>query len=186
MKYLREYQQWRNHDLRYNLKWLKRHPIWENLQPCDEDKVWLYIENHYLDKYRMLFQVDCDWGSTGIWEIASPASTATGACYPNDILGSPPDVVSELEAWVNFHDQNACPECEKDDFDYTTFGAWGLSIAKKIKWCAPNDIYLEFHVFQELVKVDDGVIELDVPEYIQKLTGYRSLQTWIAEHPDEE
>jgi hypothetical protein len=186
MKYPEKYLYWRGHALRYSIPYIDRYPLWKNLKPDDELKVWHYIEDHYLEKYRMFFQVDVDWGSTGLWEIQTPGSTGTLACYPNDYLGSPPQVVKDLTEWVQGYDENAQPWKSDDAFDYDEFAQNGLEIAKKIKLYAPKDIYLQFHVFQEIVVIDDGVIELDVPLFIQNLTGFRSLQSYHLEHPDPE
>jgi hypothetical protein len=56
----------------------------------------------------------------------------------------------------------------------TKLDEWGLRIAKDVKRNLPSDYYVEFHVFRELVIADDGVIELDIPEWIRELVGLQT------------
>ena len=174
MKYPNLYQMWRNHDLRYKLTYFERHPLWQNLRVEDEERVWLFIEEHYFDRYHKFIQIYPEWESTGLWKKPFPGSDDLGFNISCDHLGLPQDVCKKVQEWQDYFDNYAEPWNKEDPCDYQKLNEWGLAVAKEVKRCAPPDFYVEYNQLCELVIIDDEVIELDVPEFIRNLTGFKS------------
>lgn len=146
-----------------------RSPLWEKLAAEDEIAAWLFIEENYLEKYKMFVKIEPEWSSSGIWQIHYPGSIGTGPCLVDNYLDLPQSVCDKVQAWQEYFDNNAKPWREKDDpMDYDLFDQWGLEVAREVKRFAPPDYYVEYHWFRELVLVGDKVIHKEIPEYIRK------------------
>lgn len=172
MKYQSLYESWRNHDLRYTMPSFERHPLWKNLRASDEERVWLFIEENYLDKYSMFIRIDPEWSSSGIWDIYFPGATGTGPCLIDNYLDLPKVVCDKVQAWVDYYDNYARPwKNENDPMDYDLLNMWGLNVAKIVKRFAPSNYYVEYHYFRELVISGNEVIEKEIPEFVRNLAG---------------
>ena len=144
-------------------------PVMKGLSAEKREAVWLFIEENYINKYRMFVKIDVDYGSSGIWQNPFPGTRAAVINLHCETLELPPEVCKKLDEWQEYFDLNATPWEEIDPCDYELLDRWGLEVAKEVKRYAPTDVYIEYHQFRELVLQGDEVIELGVPTYIRDL-----------------
>ena len=153
--------------------------LWKGLRESEEENAWTFIEENYLEKYRMFVRVFPDYGSSGVWENPYPGNGAVLNIDPEETLGLPLEVCELLKEYQDYFDKNSprdpSNEWEEDPCDHDEWDAWGLRVAKEVKRFTSPDVYIEFHQFRELVIINDEVVELDVPEFIKNLTRQNDL-----------
>ncbi len=166
MKYPDLFQKWKNHDLKFRHEF---ESLYERLKEEDEEKVWLFIEEFYLDRYSGFISVWFDLGSTGLWRIPFPGSEDKGPMVEPDFISLPADMCEKLKAWRDYLNENSRPWENNDPCEYEKANRWGMEVAKEIRRVTSPSIYIEYNPFRELVIEDGEVVELDVPEFITKL-----------------
>ncbi len=171
MKYPHLYKDWHDYDLLYQFPQIERIQLWKKLRVEDEERAWLFIEEHYLDKYSKFVKIDLDYSSTGIWENPFPSNRADININPTS-LGLPEEVCKDLEEWQDYFDLHSRPWDADESCDYEKLDKWGLIIAKKVKLFTQPNVYVEYHPFRELAIIRNEVVELDVPEFLKILTNF--------------
>ena len=163
------YDRWRRHDLaKY------RPPFYQGLLSEHEIQVWQYIEQHYLDgRYRTLIRVEFEWSAEGLWHIPFPGSVDMGEMLGPVDFEMPESLVAHIMAWHDEIDNNARPWDQDDRFDYQASHEKGFQVALDVKRFLGVDHYVEYNYFKELVIINGDVVELDIPKYIQQLSGLR-------------
>lgn len=165
MQFPDRYKHWCSHDLDGGYS-----KLYKGLQVEDRAKVWAFIEENYLERYRLILLLGFDWGAEGIWSPPFPGSVAMGGAWDLKNLGLPEEVAATVLEWHDFADERNAPWDPNCTFDYDSWGRWGLQVAKRVRLALPEDIYLEYHPFRQLVAGDRGsVLELEVPAFIQAL-----------------
>jgi len=173
------YRLWKRHDLALHRDDLGsiRPPLYEGLKPEDEPKVWRFIEENYLLRYKEFLGIRFDWSSSGLWLIPFPGSVSYG---PNvgDLaaFGIPERARNSLKAWHAPLD--ALPYDPDDDggFDWEASDRRGLAAAVEVKKAVGSKVYVEFEPFREIIRLGDGTPQqLPVPAFITDLTGGESL-----------
>jgi len=167
------YRLWKRHDLALHRDLGSIRPsFYEGLKPEDEPKVWRFIEENYLLRYREFLGIRFDWSSSGLWLIPFPGSVGYG---PNvgDLaaFGIPEHAGNLLKAW---HDPLDALPYDPDDggFDWEASDRRGLAAAGEVKRAVGSEVYVEFKPFREIVFLADGTPEqLPVPAFIKDLTG---------------
>ena len=127
MKYPELFQKWRNHDLGYDYDRQRKIFLWENLRAEDEECVWLFIEEFYLDKYSYLIQVFPEYDSSGLWKISFPGSESLDGMISCGYLNLPQDVCRKLQDWQDYFDNYSLPWTKNDPCDYEKLNEWGCS-----------------------------------------------------------
>ncbi|MCL4488985.1 MAG: hypothetical protein M1570_12760 [Chloroflexi bacterium] len=163
------FRRWKNHDLILQALIGEPCPLYRNLAAKDIEKVWLFIEESYLGKYTAFIGIGFDYGSSGLWLIPFPGSSAYGPMLEPEGISLPLHIAQELKAWVDYIDDTSGFGHGLEPRDDEMADRWGLEVAMQVRKVTPPNIYVEFHPFRELVIQDGDVVELEVPELIRRL-----------------
>ena len=165
MQFPDRFRQWCRHDLDGG-----HSPLYKGLRAEDREEVWGYIEQNYLERYRLILSVSFEWGAEGIWSPPFPGSADMGGAWDLKDLELPDELAAAVREWHDFADERNEPWNSKCTFDYESWGRWGLQVAKRVRLALPDDIYLEYHPFRQLVVADRASVqELEIPGFIQSL-----------------
>jgi hypothetical protein len=170
----RLFRQWTSHDLAFHTDLGSIRPeFYEGLRREDEPKVWRFIEENYLLKYRRpLVRIDFDWMAWGLWDIPFPGSVRMEFALSPAYFGMSGPLAARIQAWQdNLDSRDVGADPEEEDFDYEASDAEALEIAKAVKLFLGRDYYVEFRPFREIALRDGEPVELDVPSFITDLTG---------------
>ena len=144
--------------------------MYKHLRVEDQPLVWDFIEKNYLERYRLILTVDFEWSASGLWSPKCPGSVGMGAMMDPSEFDLPAEVVAALEEWHGYGDTYMEPWEPKNSFDHEMWSRWGLQVAKRVALALPEDIYLEYNPFRQLVVGNRGtVIELDIPAFIRDI-----------------
>ena len=113
-------------------------------------RVWLAMEEHFLEKYKAFVRVWAEWGSSGIWAPPYPGSRVAGGMLDYESLELPPDLVSRFTKWQDQY-WEAEPLGAPGTFDYTAYYAVGTELAKELKKHLGESVYVECDELMELL-----------------------------------
>jgi hypothetical protein len=167
---------WQNHDLvnRESEGWDPRPDFYKGLRREDELRVWRFIEENYLLKYRRpLVRIEFEWAAEGLWGIPFPGSLRLGEYLSPRTFGMPEDLILRIQEWHDELDRREDPSIspeEDPNFDHESSHAKGLAAAKEVKLFLGNDYYVEYRPFREITVRDGEPVELEVPKFIADLS----------------
>ncbi len=161
---------WQNHDLvnRESEGWDPRPEFYKGLRREDELKVWRFIEEQYLLRYRDLARVEFEWSAEGLWGIPFPGSLSLGEYLSPRDFNMPETLTARIQEW-----HGALDRLDPGDpgFEDEASHEEGSAIAKEVKLFLGDDYYVEHHPFREIAIRDGEPVELEIPRFITNLSG---------------